>query len=143
LQSPSIFGVYSFVPHCGGEAGEPVPKVDPEDVKAVWQVGREIERRHPPNTGGLTAYAVGVRVFQAACKPGANIGPVSESVSGGAVGSWDAQFGLKVGLFLTSTPSFNMVPAANVSIGGSASAGRAQFSGFYGDSNVSVRPTAF
>ena len=58
-------------------------------------------------------------------------------MSGGAVGSWDAQFGiLKVGLFLTSTPSFNMVPAANVSIGGSASAGRGQFSGFYGDSNV-------
>jgi hypothetical protein len=60
-------------PHFRGEAGEPVPKVDPEDVKAAWEVGREIERRHPPDAGGLTAYAVGVGVFKAACKPGANI----------------------------------------------------------------------
>jgi len=45
-----------------------VPQVDPEDVKAAWEVGRDMERRHP---GGQ--YAIGVRVFEAACNPGANI----------------------------------------------------------------------
>jgi len=55
-------------PLFGGEAGEQVPQVDPEDVKAAWEVGRDMQTRHP---GGQ--YAIGVRVFEAACKPGANI----------------------------------------------------------------------
>jgi len=61
------------LPYFGGEAGEPVPQVDPEDVKAAWKVGRDIERRHPGGPGGLHAYAIGVEVFKAACKPGADI----------------------------------------------------------------------
>src|SRR5581483_7529130 len=51
----------------GGEAGEPVPEVDPDDVKAIWQIGAEMEARHPG------ARAVGVDVMKRACKPGANI----------------------------------------------------------------------
>ncbi len=60
------------LPYFGGAAGEPVPQVDPEDIKAAWKVGRDIESRHSGGPG-LHAYAIGVEVFKAACKPGANI----------------------------------------------------------------------
>ena len=30
-------------PRFGGKPGEPVPAVDPEDVKAVWQMGRKLK----------------------------------------------------------------------------------------------------
>ena len=56
-----------------GPPGQPVPEVDPADVKAVWELGRDIEKRHPVKTGELHAYAVGIEMFKAACKPGANI----------------------------------------------------------------------
>ncbi len=60
-----------------GPPGAPVPEVDAEDVKAVWELGKDIEARHPAETGELRAYAVGIEVFKAACKPGANIPAVS------------------------------------------------------------------
>ena len=56
-----------------GAPGAPVPEVDAEDVKAVWELGRDIEKRHPVKAGELRAYAIGIEVFKAACKPGANI----------------------------------------------------------------------
>src|ERR1700687_860257 len=56
-----------------GAPGAPVPEVDAEDVKAVWEMGRDIEARHPAKAGELRAHAVGIEIFKAACKPGANI----------------------------------------------------------------------
>jgi hypothetical protein len=58
-QEPPIFG---------GKPGEPVPAVDPEDVKAVWQIGRDIRVSHPGQN-----VAVGADLMRHACKPGANI----------------------------------------------------------------------
>jgi hypothetical protein len=47
-------------------AGKPVPEVDPADIKAVLEIGLDMERRHP---GG--EYAIGRGAYQNACKPGA------------------------------------------------------------------------
>jgi len=52
----------------GGKPGEPVPAVDPEDLKAVWQIGKEAEAR------GVKA--IGDVIFKQACKPGADTGAV-------------------------------------------------------------------
>lgn len=46
--------------------GEPVPQVDPEDVKAVWKLGQEVKQDHPG--GGV---AIGMAIFEHTCKPGA------------------------------------------------------------------------
>jgi len=51
-----------------GGAGEPVPTVDPEDVKAVWELFSDFEREHPGRPG-----AVGIEIFKRACSPGADI----------------------------------------------------------------------
>jgi len=51
-----------------GRAGEPVPQVDAADIKAVLEIGQDMERKYP---GGQ--YAVGRAVYENACKPGANI----------------------------------------------------------------------
>jgi hypothetical protein len=50
-----------------GRAGEPVPEADPQDVRAVWMVGRDVQRSHP---GGQVA--IGVGTLEAACSPGAD-----------------------------------------------------------------------
>ena len=57
----------------GGAPGEPVPQVDPEDVRAVWKLGlgRGMESGH---AGGQRA--IGVEVCKAVCKPGADISAV-------------------------------------------------------------------
>jgi hypothetical protein len=55
-------------PRFGGEAGESVPEVDPDDLKAIWQIGEELQANH---SGGKVA--VGFEVMKRACKPGANI----------------------------------------------------------------------
>ena len=49
-----------------GSPGEPVPQVDPEDVKAVWKLGEEVKKDHPG--GGV---AIGMSIFEHTCKPGA------------------------------------------------------------------------
>jgi hypothetical protein len=49
-----------------GAPGEPVPQVDPEDVKAVWKLGQEVKKDHPG--GGV---AIGMAIFEHTCKPGA------------------------------------------------------------------------
>jgi hypothetical protein len=55
-----------------GRAGEPVPIVDPEDVKAVWELGQESVKGHPQGD-----VAISVEIFRHACKPGANVPAVT------------------------------------------------------------------
>jgi len=55
-----------------GRAGEPVPQVDPSDMKALWALGEDSRKRHPE--GGV---AIGVNLMQAYCKPGANVTAIS------------------------------------------------------------------
>ena len=52
----------------GGKSGEPVPTVDPEDVKTVWQIKKDADARHPGENVG-----VGIDVMMRACGPGTNI----------------------------------------------------------------------
>jgi hypothetical protein len=51
-----------------GAPGEPVPQVDPEDVRAVWKLGQDVKKDHP----GVEV-AIGMALFEAACKPGAEV----------------------------------------------------------------------
>ena len=51
----------------GGNPGEPVPEVDPEDLKTIWQEARDLEAKHPGHN-----VAIGVDLVEAICKPGAN-----------------------------------------------------------------------
>jgi hypothetical protein len=55
-------------PLFGGQPGEPVPEVNPEDLKALWQEQQRIEARHP---GKLVATGRGVA--EQICQPGADI----------------------------------------------------------------------
>lgn len=55
-------------PMFGGAAGEPVPEVDPEDLKAVWLIGNEAQDRKPG-----AKVAIGDVVMRHACKSGANV----------------------------------------------------------------------
>jgi hypothetical protein len=55
-------------PKFGGEPGEPVPEVNPEDIKATWQFQREIEARNPGQQ-----VATGMGLVEQLCSPGANI----------------------------------------------------------------------
>jgi hypothetical protein len=51
-----------------GKPGDPVPEVDPEDVRAVWRGCRELERAHPGEQIATTA-----AVFEPLCTPGADM----------------------------------------------------------------------
>jgi hypothetical protein len=55
-------------PQFGGKPGEPVPAVDPEDLKAAWQISRDAEARRPGEH-----VAVGIEVVKQACKPDSDI----------------------------------------------------------------------
>ena len=46
----------------GGKPGEPVPEVDPDDLKTIWNVQQELQ-------GG----AIDPEIYRRLCKPGANI----------------------------------------------------------------------
>jgi hypothetical protein len=59
-----------------GMPGEPVPQVDPEDLKTLWQKQQEIQARHP---GQLVATGVGYA--QQICKAGADIQAVGYRVN--------------------------------------------------------------
>jgi hypothetical protein len=59
-------------PRFGGEPGEAVPAVDAEDVKTVWQIGRDAQANHAGQN-----VAVGADLMKHACKPGANIEAVT------------------------------------------------------------------
>jgi len=54
-------------PPFGGKPGEPVPEVDPDDLRTVWEMNRELQARSPG--GG----AIDIDIFEQACKPGANV----------------------------------------------------------------------
>jgi|SRR3954471_21656944 hypothetical protein len=54
-------------PSFGGNPGEAVPEVDPEDLKTIWQMARDVQARH---TGQNVA--IGFEAMKAVCKPGAN-----------------------------------------------------------------------
>ena len=55
----------------GGKLGEPVPQVDPDDLKAVWEINHEVQASHP----GVRA--IGISVLEHACKPGADVKAVA------------------------------------------------------------------
>jgi|SRR5713101_189770 len=56
----------------GGTPGKPVPQVDPEDIKAIWELGQEGKKDHPGRQ-----VATGVALIEHACRPGANIPAVT------------------------------------------------------------------
>src|SRR5215471_12356302 len=55
------------VPQFGGKPGEPVPEVDADDLKAVWELYRDVKARHPGHDA-----AIGMSAVVASCKPGAD-----------------------------------------------------------------------
>ena len=55
-------------PFFGGNPGEPVPKVDPQDLKTLWQKQQELQARHPGEQ-----VAMGMGLAEQICKPGADI----------------------------------------------------------------------
>jgi hypothetical protein len=63
-------------PQFGGKPGEPVPEVDPEDLKALWQLQRDVEKQHPGQQ-----VAIGLEVAQHYCKPGADMQAIGYRVS--------------------------------------------------------------
>jgi hypothetical protein len=54
-------------PSFGGKPGEPVPEADPDDLKTIWGIHRELEARHP---GETVATGRGLLKW---LKPGANL----------------------------------------------------------------------
>lgn len=52
----------------GGKPGEPVPAADPDDLKAIWEIQRALQARHPGET-----VATGRALVENCLKPGANI----------------------------------------------------------------------
>jgi hypothetical protein len=54
----------------GGKAGDAVPEVNADDVKAVRQMYRELQGRHPD------VKAIGLELLKNGCKAGANVEPV-------------------------------------------------------------------
>jgi hypothetical protein len=54
-------------PTVGGNAGESVPEVDPNDLKTMWREVRNLQARHPGQSVGITREAM-----KAFCRPGAN-----------------------------------------------------------------------
>ncbi|MFY9672915.1 MAG: hypothetical protein WAK13_00610 [Terriglobales bacterium] len=60
----------------GGNPGEPVPEVDPEDLKVLWLKQQELQARHPGQQ-----MAIGMDLVQRICKPGADIPAIGYRVS--------------------------------------------------------------
>ena len=54
-------------PSFGGNPGEPVPEVDPDDLKVFWHMARDVQARR---TGQHVA--IGLEAIKTVCKPGAN-----------------------------------------------------------------------
>lgn len=63
------------VPKVGGEPGTPVPAVDPDDLKAVWEIYRDVKARHAGR-----GVAIGLSAMAASCKPGADVEAVAYRV---------------------------------------------------------------
>ena len=63
-------------PHFGGTPGTPVAAVDPEDLKAIWELHREIAIQHPGQSVGIDH-----KVIAGRCKPGADVHAVAYRTS--------------------------------------------------------------
>lgn len=50
-----------------GKSGDPVPEVDPDDLKTVWAMYREVHERHGQDV------AIDISLIAASCKPNANV----------------------------------------------------------------------
>ena len=55
-------------PPFGGQPGETVPEVDPDDLKATWELHQKVQAGHPGEQVGIDA-----GLAQSICKPGADI----------------------------------------------------------------------
>ena len=55
-------------PRFGGEPGDAIPEVDPDDLKAIWRLQREVEAQHPGQR-----VAIDAELAKHYCKPEANI----------------------------------------------------------------------
>lgn len=51
----------------GRKPGEPVPEVDPNDIKTTWKLYRETAARNPGKQ-----FAIGMGAIEHVCKPGAD-----------------------------------------------------------------------
>jgi hypothetical protein len=63
-------------PHFGGTPGTPVPAVDPEDLKAIWRLHREIASQHPGQSVGIDDTVIVGR-----CKPNTDVHAVAYRTS--------------------------------------------------------------
>lgn len=63
------------VPKFGGEPGTPVPAVDPDDLKTVWEMYRDVKARHAGRD-----VAIGLSAMAASCKPGADVQAIAHRV---------------------------------------------------------------
>jgi len=59
-------------PQFGGKPGEPVPAVDPADIKTVRQIQTEVQARNPDKQ-----VAIGIEILKHACTPGADISAIA------------------------------------------------------------------
>jgi hypothetical protein len=57
----------SSPPSFGGKPGTPVPEVDPDDLRTVWEYGEKIKKECGPNG------AVEIGIFERLCKPGVDL----------------------------------------------------------------------
>jgi len=55
-------------PSLRGKPGEPVPEVDPEDLKTVWQLYDEMAKSNPGER-----FSIELSVLEEVCKPGADV----------------------------------------------------------------------
>jgi len=62
--------------HFGGAPGTSVPTVDSEDLKAIWQLHREIAIQQPGQTVGIDHSVIAGR-----CKPGTDVNAVAYRTS--------------------------------------------------------------
>jgi hypothetical protein len=62
-------------PIFGGEAGEPVPSVDPEDLRAAFEAFRDAAKNHP-DAKTLGAAANGAAGIMPSVKAGADVKPL-------------------------------------------------------------------
>ncbi len=59
-----------------GKPGDPVPVVDPADMKAMMEFGEDLKKRHRDK-----AFGVGMGLLQQVCSPGADVRAVSYRIS--------------------------------------------------------------
>jgi hypothetical protein len=55
----------------GDNPEEPIPPVDPADLRSVWEMQREVQARTAAQHTAISA-----EIYKGACSPGANVGAV-------------------------------------------------------------------